>query len=162
MKMNVTKIIEHTRKWTWQIQSQVEPTQNTRMITSKMITIKIFDLTATPSRLLFLNPRRNSRSNYNTVIYPSKNFNWSPQWHKSNVKWGYHSNGNHQHLKVMLNVSSNLGCCQAKPDGLPRIVRQSYAISRRLDMCKHNDTQVRQTNSLTILWNSDHMLWLTP
>ena len=48
----------------------------------------------------------------------------------------------------MLNVSSNLGCCQAKPDGLPRIVRQSYAISRRLNMYKHNDTQVRQTNSL--------------
>ena len=81
MKMNVTKIIEHTRKWTWQIQSQVEPTQNTRMSTSKMITIKIFDLMATPSLMCF-EPSKKFMLQLQHVIYPSKNFNWSPQWRK--------------------------------------------------------------------------------
>ena len=79
--MNVTKIIEHTRKWTWQIQSQVKPTQNTRMSTSKMITIKIFDLMATPSLMSF-EPSKKFMLQLQHVIYPSKNFNWSPQWLK--------------------------------------------------------------------------------
>ena len=155
MKMNVTKIIEHTRKWTWQIQSQVEPTQNTRMSTSKMITIKIFDLMATPSLMSF-EPSKKFMLQLQHVIYPSKNFNWSPQWRKLKcevrVSLEWESPAPYSNAECFL---QSLGCCQAKPDGLPRIVRQSYAISRRLNMCTHNDTQVRQTNNLKILWNSD-------